>query len=903
MSIPAGTKLGPYEILAPIGAGGMGEVYRAKDTRLDRIVAIKVLPTHLSSNADLRQRFEREARTVSGLNHQHICTLHDIGHQDGIDYLVMEFIDGETLASRLQKGPLSTADVLRYSIQIADALDKAHKKGIVHRDLKPGNIMLTKSGVKLLDFGLAKVSFRNVMSEVSQVATQHHDLTGEGRILGTLQYMAPEQLEGKETDARTDIFAFGAVLYEMATGKKAFEGSSQASLIASILKEEPKPFSQIQSLAPPSLERLVKTCLAKDPDDRWQSAHDISSELRWISESSSQSQTVAGPRKNFTQLKWLGLIAAFILALGIGYLIWTNFSRPHTEIGQEVRFAISSTPEATVSGTVLTGTPEFAISHDGSKLVYGVTEPNGRTQLWLRSISSLTAQPLPGTDEPISAFFAPDDQQIAFFSEGALKKMPLSGGSPQLICNVQRDFFGGVWLRDGTIVFGSFGSGLQRVSANGGQPESLTTLNKERGDTVHSCPVFLPDGQHFLFTVDCGRREESGVYLGKLNSNHVERIIDSRYKVNYLEPGYLLYVRTTMLYAQRLQLDPPKLIGEPIIIGDRLSVSSSANHAPFTASPNGTILYRAGGSWAQTQLGWFDRSGKLLRKIGSVGSDISVQLSPNGSRAAVATTTGPLFKSGAGEESVNIWIIDLDRDIRTRITFDPGTSDENPIWSPDSRFLAFASHRNTDRASIWAKSSSGEAQEKCFFPDVTTNPHPESWSPDGKQLLVHFNDKRMDIGRMVIKEGKTEIVPFIASLDDDSQAQFSPDQRWVAFTSSESGRNEVYVRPFPDGDGKWQISSYGGSEPRWKGDGKELFYLTPDGTLMSVSVNTEPNFSAATPVTLFKTGTVPIPTASWGGAAQYDVSKDGSRFLINTIVTPPTLPSLYVIVNWKPPSL
>lgn len=901
MSITAGTKLGPYEILAPIGAGGMGEVYRAKDTRLDRIVAIKVLSSHLSSNADQRQRFEREARTVSGLNHQHICTLHDIGHQDGIDYLVMEFIDGETLASRLQKGPLSTADVLRYSIQIADALDKAHKKGIVHRDLKPGNIMLTKSGVKLLDFGLAKVSLAKVMSEVSQVATQHHDLTGEGMILGTLQYMAPEQLEGKETDARTDIFSFGAVLYEMATGKKAFEGASQASLIASILKEEPKPFSQIQPLAPPSLERLVKICLSKDPDDRWQSAHDISSELRWISESSSQSQAVVAPRKQFVQSKWLPWIAAFILALGIGYLIWTNLSRKQTEIGREVRFIIPSTLEANLTGTAFQGTPEFAISHDGTRMVYAVTDRGGTTQLWSRSVSSLTAQPLAGTDEPLSAFFAPDDQQIAFVSEGALKKMPLSGGSPQLICKVQRDFFGGVWLPDGSIVFGSFGSGLQRVSSSGGQPEAITTLNKERGDIVHSYPVFLPDGKNFLFTIDSARLEESGVYFGTLNSNHVERIINSRYKVNYLEPGYLLYLRTTMLYAQRFQIDPPKLIGEPVIIGDQLSVSSAANHAPFTASENGTILYRGGGSWAKTQLAWFDRSGKLLRKIGNVGSDISVQLSPDGGRAAVASTTGPLFKSGAGEESVNIWVIDLDRDVRTRITFDPATSDENPIWSSDGRLLAFASHRN-NRASIFARSSSGEGQDKSLFADVTTNPHPESWSPDGKQLLVHYNDKRMDIGRVVIKEGKTEIVPFVSSLADDLQAQFSPDQKWVAFTSSESGRNEVYVRPFPDGDGKWQISSEGGSEPRWRGDAKELFYLTPDGTLMSVSVKAQPNFSASSPVTLFKTGTIPIPTGSWGGAGEYDVTKDGSKFLINTIVTPPTLPSLYVIVNWKPPA-
>lgn len=482
MQLQAGTKLGPYEILGPLGAGGMGEVYRAKDTRLDRIVAIKVLPSHLSGDPDLRQRFEREARAVSSLNHPHICTLHDIGHQEGADFLVMEYIEGETLSERLQKGPLAIADLLRYSIHIADALDKAHKKGIIHRDLKPGNIILTKAGVKVLDFGLAKIAEQKPASGVSQLATEHRELTREGTILGTLQYMAPEQLEGKETDARSDIFSFGAVMYEMATGKKAFEGSSQASLIAAILKEEPKPLSQFQPLSPPILERLVKTCLAKDPEDRWQSAHDINNELRWIAESSA-SQTASHVVSELPKFQYksgrMGWLVAGALALALiagSFWTWSRLDSKQTSGTYEIRFLIPPSREVNLGGTVR-GAPDFAVSHDGKQLVYQVADLSGKTQLWLRPLGSFKAQPVPGTDNAEIPFWSPDDRQIAFHSEGVLKKVALNGGTPQAICKVANVFFGGVWLTDGTIVFASEGSGLLRVSAGGGQPQQFTTLN------------------------------------------------------------------------------------------------------------------------------------------------------------------------------------------------------------------------------------------------------------------------------------------------------------------------------------------------------------------------------------------------------------------------------------------
>jgi Tol biopolymer transport system component len=903
MTIAAGAKFGPYEILAPLGAGGMGEVYRAKDTRLDRFVAIKVLSSDLSLNPDLRQRFEREARAVSSLNHPNICTLHDVGQQDGIEYLVMELIEGETLGSRLLKGPLTTAELLRYSIQISDALDKAHKRGIIHRDLKPGNIMLTKAGVKLLDFGLAKMSDEKISADVSQLATKHRELTQEGTILGTLQYMAPEQLEGKETDSRTDIFALGSVIYEMATGKKAFEGSSQASLIAAILKEEPTPLSQIQPLTPPILERLVKICLEKDPEDRWQNAHDVCNELRWIQESSgSQTSMRTTPMSPAMAGKsnWPGWIAAGIIAVAlIGFGLWKYFQRPKSPTAPEIRFLIAPEGGISFAGN-FAGYPDFAVSHDGTRLVYAATDSTGKNQLWLRPLASLTAMPIAGTENALTPFWSPDDLQIAFFSEGAMRKITLPAGTSQTICNVQGDTFGGNWLKDGTIVYASENSGLKRVSSNGGTSQVVTTLDKSHGEIVHSYPVILPDGNHFVYTIDSDQSEYRGIFLGSLNSKTAVRLLDSRYKVNYVNPGYLIFVRGTSVFSQQFQIEPPKLLGEPSEIANQLTVSSAANNAPITASFNGTILYRGGGSWAKTQLAWFDRNGKPLGKIGTVESDISVRLSPDGARAVVASTTGPSFRSGAGEESVNIWTIDLKRGVRTRVTLEPAISDENPIWSPDGRFFVFASHRNADRASIIKKASSGEGQDQLLFGGGPSNPHPEDWSQDGKFILLHENGKRMDLTALPLNENNPKPIPFVSSMADDAQGQFSPDVRWVAYTSVESGQNEVYVRPFPHGDDKWQISSAGGSEPRWRGDGKELFYLSPDGVMMSVSISAGSAFNAASPITLFKTLTQPIAIGAWGGAAQYDVTKDGSKFLINTIVVPPTPSNLYVIVNWHP---
>jgi serine/threonine protein kinase len=510
MSVSVGTRLGPYQIEAPIGAGGMGEVYRAKDTRLDRTVAVKVLPNELSSKPGLRQRFEHEARAIASLNHPHICALHDVGQQDGVDFLVMEYLEGETLAARLSHGALKTEQLLRYAIQIADALDKAHRQGFVHRDLKPGNVMLTRAGVKLLDFGLATIARDGkgpggVISGTDATLTVQ-PLTGEGMIVGTLPYMAPEQLEGKETDARTDIFAFGAILYEMATGKRAFEGKSQASLIAAILGSEPKPLRTLQPLAPLALERVVQTCLAKDPEERWQNTRDIMRQLEWIAEAKAQPEETL-PQRRLTRERLAWSAASLLLIALLTSLPFTiaHLRKAPPMEARPMRFFILP-PEKTSLGS-------FALSPDGRWLAF-TAATGGKDQLWVRALDGLTAQALPGTEGASYPFWSPDSRSIAFFANVKLKKIEVTGGSVQTVCDVRGGRSGGTWNRDGVIVFATTGLGLVQASATGGSARVIMALTPQE---TYSSPFFLPDGYHFLEYIRSTRKETRGIYVASLD--------------------------------------------------------------------------------------------------------------------------------------------------------------------------------------------------------------------------------------------------------------------------------------------------------------------------------------------------------------------------------------------------
>ncbi len=882
MTLAQGTRLGPYEILASVGAGGMGEVYKARDTRLDRTVAVKVLPSHLSDNPEVRQRFDREARTISSLSHPHICALHDVGHQDGIDYLVMEFLEGETLTDRLSRGALPPEQVLRYGIEIADALDKAHRQGIVHRDLKPGNIMLTKSGVKLVDFGLAKLAAVSPAgSSVSILQTQAGtNLTQEGTILGTFQYMAPEQLEGKEADARSDIFAFGAVLYEMATGQKAFSGKSQASLIASILSAEPPAISAVQPMTPPALDRVVKTCLAKDPDDRWQTAHDVMLPLKWIAEGGSQAGVPAplvARRRSRERLAW-GVAA--VLAAATIALAAVHFARPRPLL-RAVRSSILP-PEKTTYHFISDAGGPPAVSPDGLQIAFTARDSTGKASLWVRSLDSPAARALAGTDGAMYPFWSPDSRNIGFFADAKLKKIEAAGGPTLALCDAA-DGRGGTWNKDGVILFEPhFSEPLFRVAATGGKPAPMTKFDESRRETTHRFPAFLPDGKHFLYEAgshSVGTESElHAIYLGSLGGEASKLLVNARSKALYAA-GHLLFVRQKTLMAQPFDAKSGKLSGDPFPIVGNVQDDPGFFTAVFSVSDNGVLAYQeTGGSIDQFQLTWFDRGGKKLESLGPKGPLWSPRISHDGRRV--------LFAIG---DPGDLWLEDMARHVSTRLTFDP--SDENfPIWSPDDSRIVFMSRR-TGGGDLYGKASSGSGSEELLF-SSPLGKAPRSFSPDGRLLLFTSLNPKTKYDFDVLSLPDRKVTPFLHTEFDEFHGEFSPDGRFVAYASNESGRLEIYVQPFPGPGGKWQMSTTGGTAPVWRRDGKELFYLAPDHKLMAVAVRTGTTLEAEAPQPLFEARIREDPDR------HFDVSADGQRFLIVTPLGDDSTPPITLIQNW-----
>ena len=889
MTLASGTKLGPYEITSAIGAGGMGEVYRARDTRLDRIVAIKVLPDHLASRAELRERFDREARTVANLNHPHICTLHDIGSQDGIDYLVMEYLEGETLAERLKKGPLPLEQVLQYAIEISDALDKAHRKGVTHRDLKPANIMLTKSGAKLLDFGLAKFKVSPAASPLSQLPTANDTITARGTILGTLQYMAPEQLEGKEADARTDIFAFGVVVYEMATGRKAFEGKSQASLIAKILETDPAPISSLQPMTPRTLDRLVKKCLAKEPEKRWQAASDICDEFKWIDESGSPAgmpAPVVARRKVRERLSWAAAAALFLTTIGFGA---AYLARPSGE-AVAVRFFISPPEKATFES----GTFPFdfgVISPDGRRLAFTAKNASGKGLLWVRPLDTLAPQALQGTDDAAFPFWSMDSRSIAFFAQGKLKRIDVAGGPSQTLCDAANGR-GGTWNRDGVILFAPNTNGpLYRVKSAGGEPLAVTKLTQQ---SSHRFPSFLPDGRHFLYFV-IGPPENSGVFAGTLDSNESKRLLAADTKGLYSAPGYLLFMRQGILLRQSFDPKKLELSGDPTPVAEEVGGGSGQDVGAFSVSENGVLTYRNGPrTTGNVQLAWFDRAGKPVETSGTPGPYRGVDVSPDGTRIAVHRHDG---------NGGDIWLFEsARRGTMLRFTFDASQDNSMPIWSPDGSRIVFGSLRN-GKWGLYQKPANGTGREELLV-ESDSPKMPMSWSPDGKFIVYWVNDPKTGSDVWVLPlAGDRKPVPFLQSPFSETWPQISPDGKWIAYTSNETGRNEIYVRPFPTGEGKWQISTNGGTFSRWRGDSKELFYMgvASLGKMISVKVNPAgPTFEYGDPVELFDSGYVNFTHGL--NYHTYAVSPDGQRFLIprpeSTGTGDAASAPITVVLNW-----
>ncbi len=875
-----GTTLSHYEILEKLGAGGMGEVYKARDTRLDRTVALKILPRHLTENTELRRRFEREARAIASLSHPHICVLYDVGRDEGVDFLVMEYLEGETLAERLARGRLPLDQVIRHAKEMAGALDKAHRHGVVHRDLKPGNVMLTKAGAKLLDFGLAKLRPAAQAGEkgLSAEVTPHQPLTRTGGIIGTLPYMAPEQLEGKEADARADLFAWGAVVYEMATGRKAFEGKSPASLIAAILEHDPLPMSIPEREAPRALERVLRACLKKDPDERWQTARDLSLELEWLAEEVSGAPVAI--RRRSKRLAW---IFAAVMLLGIvASLAFLDTSDRRSEFVSQVRFSVSPPEGVTFTSTDTGGvTPQIAVSPDGQYLAFVASAPGGRPVLWLRRLGSLEAQPLQGTEDASFPFWSPDSRFMGFFVPGKLKKVDASGGLPQPIADVPMGR-GGTWSRDGVILFSAnINDGLYRVQDSGGPITAVTTLDAE--EESHRWPQFLPDGRHFIYFI--GPAPDQGVYLGSLDSPKKTRILGGNVRGARAVPDHLLSVHDGSLMVHPFNASDLRTTGEPRLLAEGVASGSPTGWAALSASDTGVLAY-ASGITSNRELVWFGRDGRSLGAVGERGEYSNPSLSPDGNVLAVQRVFGQ-------KRTPDIWLLDLLRGVSTRFTFDTAP-DRGAVWSPDGGSIAYASSR-TGPWDLYRKASSGAGGDELLR-RTAEDEFPTDWSPDGRFIVYHTANAKTGWDLWISPlSGDDKPIAFLRSEFNEVQGAVSPDGRWMAYTSDESGSYEVYVRPFPASGGKWRVSTRGGSDPKWSPDGRELYYISLDKTLMAVPISMGAGFESGVPKALFE-AKVPAITPAFPRA--YVVAEGGQRFLLNTIVERATSSPITVILNW-----
>ncbi|MDX6306403.1 MAG: hypothetical protein QOI77_3372 [Blastocatellia bacterium] len=886
MTLAAGTKLGRYEVRAKIGEGGMGAVYRARDEKLNRDIAIKVLPAAFSNDVEWLLRFEQEAQAAGALNHPNILSVYDVATHDGAPYVVSELLEGQNLRERLSSAPISQRKAIDYAIQVARGLAAAHEKGIVHRDIKPDNLFITKDDrVKILDFGLAKL-VESVQRDGGQTDVPTRKVhTNPGTVLGTVGYMSPEQVRGGAADLRSDIFSFGAVLYEMFTGVRAFRGDSAVETLNAILKEDPQEFSATNRNLTPALERVVWHCLEKNPERRFQSANDVAFALESLSGLSSSGTTdtrtiaIAPVRsRNRERLIWLsvtGFLALVALGLAMAYL-----RRDTVNVRADKLSVVPPENSTLIAGQVPT------VSPDGTRLVFVLTDTTGRTLLYLRSLDSLTAQPLVGTEGGGWPFWSPNGREIGFFAGGKLKKIDTAGGQPITLADapVPR---GGSWNNDGVIIFSPLPPGpTLRISASGGEATPLNSIDIAHGDYPRWFPQFLPDGRHYLFHSAGSRRPGTRtICVGSLDSPEAKTLLVNDFSGVYAPPGYLLFRREATLMAQKFDSSRFELSGDPFPIAEQIGFDGLTYQTLLSVSTQGVLAYQSLGA-GKTQLVWFDREGRRVGMAGEPGDYSDLALSPDNKRVAfyqVDTATG----------NADIWLMDLPSGAASRFTFDPSI-EFTPAWSPNGDRVVFASFRD-GAPNLYLKAATGAGQEEVLYRSPLAK-IPSDWSMDGRFLLCATVDPKTHYDLWVLSTSDQKWEVFLQTPFNESRASFAPDGRWVVYESDESGRKEVYVQSYPRSGAKWQVSTGGGSQPRWRSDGKELFYLGPDRKMTAVEVSTDgATFVPGTSRALFETR---ISKGDDRAGEQYAVTSDGQRFLVNTVALEGARTPITVVLNW-----
>ncbi len=878
--IEIGSSIGHYRIVSKIGAGGMGEVYKAHDSRLDREVAIKVLPSEMSSDEDRLRRFEQEAKATSALNHPNILTVYDIGEHGGSPFIVAELLEGDELRQRLEEGPIPLRKVTEYAQQIVSGLSAAHEKGIVHRDLKPENLFITKDErVKILDFGLAKLREPSTNIHGSEDATRRA-MTDPGVVMGTVGYMSPEQVRGQMTDHRSDIFSFGLILYEMITGRRAFQEESLAETMSAIVKEEPPEITELNPNISPSLERIVRRCLEKKPDRRFQSTADLGFALEslsapTISSGANMTTAVSAIGLETDRSPWLvrGLAGASLLLLIGCAVVTTMYIRRPVPDERPVSFVIPPSDAGTNTGTPV-------ISPDGRTIAFTMTV-DGKSHLYIRELGSLTEQRLNGTDGAGGAFWSPDSRTIAFFANDKLKKVDIGGGPVQVICNAPKGFTG-AWSRDGVIVFGGSDSGIRRVSAAGGEVSELLPLDESRKEIRHVWPRFLPDGRHFFYKSHNSTPDPPEIFVASVDGKDRKFLFKSTSDVHYVAPGYLLFARDTTVMAQPFDASSLQFTGDPVAVVENVGFNTTGGRSQFSVSENGTLVYKTGGGTVN-QLRWFDRQGKEIAKVGPPGEYSDVVLSPDGKRAAAERIDN---------SNRDIWMIDLERGLPTRFTFG-ALREDDPAWSPDGTYLVFSSNGYGDKTSIFRKLANGAGNDELLSDAVSVQTSGMDWSPDGKNILfASIGEKSGNDIWILPLAGEGKPYPLLKSEFNESQGHFSPDGRYFAYVSNESGREEIYIQSFPVGTGKWRVSTNGGWLPKWRRDGRELYYEAIDKKLMAVPVKLDGIVEIGAATALFQT------EITVGSPNRYAVTADGQRFLINSPLQSGQEAPFNVILNW-----